>query len=153
MRSEAGFGRHEGLVVARSIFYVGLHEELAPDLEKTCHLRDEFALYHKAFLVPFFPPRVRKVHENTHDGRLRVEPLQGERGVLREDSRPSPQASSTKPRVHDAGPFAAHFETQQPHESLGLGALDQKPTTPWTYLELEPLAGDERAQVDAIAIG
>jgi len=153
VRRKARFRGYQSLVVSCSIFDVGLDEELAPDLEKTRHLRDEFIAYHKAFLVPLFPPRVWEVDENPHDRPLRLEPPQGERGVLGEDARPGPQTSGTEPRVHHTGPFAAHFETQEPDTSLDLGALDEKPTSAGPHLELEPLAGDESSQVDAIAIG
>jgi hypothetical protein len=90
MRCEARLGCHQDLVSSRPFLDVGLHEELTPDLEKACHLPDEFLAYHEALLMTFLPPRVWEVNEHAHDRALGIEPLERESGVLREDACPSP---------------------------------------------------------------
>jgi hypothetical protein len=137
----------------RPLLDVGLHEELTADSEKARYLPDELLAYQEAFLVTLLPPWVREVHEYARDRPLRLEALQREACVFREDACPLSEASSAEPRVNDAGPFAAHFEPQKSQPGFGLGALDEKPPPSRSDLELQPLTGHERAQVDTISTG
>lgn len=86
MGSETPFASNESLVGEGSLVHVGLYEELAPNLKKARHLRNELLSYQEALLMTLFPPRVRKVNEDALDRAVGLEPPQREGGVLGEDS-------------------------------------------------------------------
>jgi len=137
----------------RPLLDVRLDEQLTVRFEKARDFVEKAGGQDEALLMALLPPRIGEMDEHAAERPIRPKPRKGGPGVLGKDPRTFAEPPPRETPVDHGRPLSADLETEQSGARFGLRSLDEKPASARTDLDLDPVAADERSQVDAIALG
>ena len=117
---------------------VRLDEELPPGGEEARRFVEKRRSDDEPPMVPLLPPRIRKMQIHARDLRGRFESRERQPRVVREHATARREPEAHQPIVHEGGPLAAHFESDDADVGLTLKAFEQKTAAPGADLDFEP---------------
>ena len=102
--------------------------------------------------MALLPPWIGKMEIDDAHRAARRKARHREERIFGVDASARSEAGFLQPTVDDGRPLSFHLEADEARARLGEGALHQEASAARSDLELDPLAGHERSDVDRVAL-